>query len=473
MAVLFWFRNDLRLSDNQALTAAAKVTDDLIPLFIFDTTLPLGAAQHWWLHHSLQSLQKKLHAKGIRLLLKKGDPKKILIELIKRYKIDAIYWNRYYEPALAKRDKVLQHDLQFYYVKVHIFNGYLLTNPEEIKNKAGSYFKVFTPYSKHIIKTIIPKKILSIPRKISQKSRIVTESLNDWQLLPRNPDWSEDFKIWQPGEKGAQTTLKKFIKNSLKGYEKNRDNIGVVGTSRLSPYLHFGEISIWQVWNAIKQAGSKKHLTEDANAFLRQLLWREFAYHLLWHFQQLPKKNFKPEFNRFKWKKNKKQLVAWQKGLTGYPIVDAGMRELWHTGHMHNRVRMIVASFLTKDLLIHWREGEKWFWDTLIDADLANNALGWQWVAGSGPDASPFFRVFNPILQGKKFDPEGSYIKNWLPVLEKMPQKYIHHPFDAPEKVLVAADVYLGDNYPIPIVNHATARELALKIYKNLNNTAS
>lgn len=460
MTILYWFRNDLRLADNPALSSAVAATDDLIPVYILDDTVPrpLGGAQRWWLHHSLLALCDVLRQKNVTLVLKKGDAKKVLIDLVKKYQVSAIYWNRSYELSTLKRDA----DIEKYFiargVRIHTYNGSLLTEPANVKNKSGHYFKVYTPYWRAVLQLMKDVKPLMAPRRWSQKSKVISERIETWKLLPKKSAWGCGFEVWRVGEKAAKQLLIRFAKNGLKNYSKNRDRPDLLGTSRLSPYLHFGEISIWQVWEATKRN----------QAFSKQLVWREFCHYLLFHFPELYKKNFKPQYNTFKWKKNQKKLCAWQKGLTGYPIVDAGMRELWLTGYMHNRVRMIVASFLTKDLFISWRDGEKWFWDTLLDADLANNAFGWQWVAGTGADAAPYFRVFNPTLQGKKFDPNGNYVRRWVPELAKLPQKYLHEPSLAPQQILMAAGIQLGKNYPLPIVNHKVARDEALKSYKRL-----
>lgn len=460
MTALLWFRNDLRLSDNPALSAAADATHNLIPVYILDNSVSrsLGAAQQWWLYHSLTALRNALKRKGVTLVLKKGNSKKILVELAKKYKAEAVYWNRSYDPLLMKRDADIEKHFVRHDINVHTFNGSLLTEPADVKNKSGEYFKVYTPYWRSVLEVIGDVKPLPTPRKLVQQSKVTSHRIESWRLLPKNPDWSKGFKIWKVGERAAKQVLKRFVKSGLKNYDKNRDRPDLLGTSHLSPYLHFGEISIWQVWDATKQN----------KAFLRQLIWREFCQYVLFHFPQLGDRNYKKEFNALKWKKSQKKIYAWQKGLTGYPIVDAGMRELWATGYMHNRVRMIVASFLTKDLLIDWSEGERWFWDTLLDADSANNAFGWQWVAGTGLDAAPYFRVFNPTLQGKKFDPNGEYVLQWVPELAKLPKKYIHEPSNAPKEILKKSAVQLGENYPLPIVDHKKARIAALGYFKKL-----
>jgi len=460
MTTLLWFRNDLRLSDNSALTAACQASDDVIPVFIFDESpkRSYGAAQRWWLYHSLKSLDASLRKKRVNILFCKGKAEQKLQEIIKKYKVNNLYFNRSFEPDLNQRDQSITKRFSKLGVEVKQFSDYLLIDPDKIKNKSGEYFKVYTPYSRAIFSSVEARKPLPIP-KISQKTKVITEEIEAWGLLPTKPDWSVNFE-WQPGETHAQNTLVNFLESDLKSYKDDRDRPDFSGTSRLSPYLHFGEISINHVWYAVLQEKYRNPSIEaSAEVYLKQLVWREFSYYLLHYFPLLPYKNYRSAFDRFSWESNQACLAAWKSGETGFPIVDAGMRELWQSGYMHNRVRMIVASFLTKDLLIDWREGESWFWDTLVDADLANNAAGWQWVAGSGADAAPYFRIFNPFLQSKKFDPDGVYIRRWLPELKDMPNKYIHNPAESPIDVV---------GYPKPIIDHGVARKKALALYKGI-----
>ena len=448
MTALVWFRQDLRLSDNPALYHAAKAHDDIILLYVFDDTTPwpMGAAQRWWLHHSLMALQKQLKKSNIALTLKRGDARKILLALCEQHHISAVYWNRCYEPDAIARDSKIKEQLKDKQISVQSYNGSLLHEPWQILNKQGSYFKVFTPFWTACCLSPIDATILPKP-KLTQKTRVPSDNLDDWHLLPTQPNWAIDFsKHWQPGELHAHQQLNTFIEQQLQGYTTKRDIPASNATSYLSPHLHFGEISPKQIWHTIKSLEAlQPHLENPGEHFIRQLGWREFSYHLLYHFPKLPEQNFRSEFDHFKWSTNKKLLTAWQQGNTGFPIVDAGMRELWHTGYMHNRVRMIAASFLVKDLLIDWRHGAAWFWDTLVDADLANNSMSWQWVAGCGVDAAPYFRIFNPTLQSKKFDPQHEYIRRWIPDL---------------------------NNYPKPIVDHDEARKMALAYYKRLKDTA-
>lgn len=450
---IVWFRQDLRLSDNPALYYAAKENHSILPLYILDESL--GKAQQWWLHQSLFSLQKQFKKYGVPLLLKRGNALAILKELCEKKEISAIYWNRCYEPAAIKRDREVKEKLTAQGIKVQSYKGNLLHEPWEVKNKQGSFFKVFTPFWNKLALEPMPMDLLPVPI-LKAAFSCETDVLDQWKLQPKKPNWAMGLEeAWKPGERQAQKMLDHFISELLCHYSKDRDFPAKNGSSRLSPYLHFGEISARQIAAAINQA-------KKSEPFLRQLYWREFSYHLLYHFSKFPEENFQEKFNRFEWKYDPELLMCWQKGQTGYPIVDAGMRELWHTGYMHNRVRMIAASFLVKDLLIDWREGAKWFWDTLVDADLANNSMGWQWVAGSGVDASPYYRIFNPILQGKKFDPEGEYVRRWIPELARTPKAHIHEPWKSPENI--------RKNYPAPIIEHNFARQRALETYKKLKS---
>jgi len=466
-----WFRQDLRLLDNPALYYAATEHRHIIPLYILDDTLPraLGGAQHWWLHHSLVALQNQLHELGAHLILRRGDPLEILSELSKEQSIAALYWNRCYEPAIIARDMEIKNKLSAQGLQVKSYNGSLLHEPWQITNQQGNYFKIFTAYWKSCCQRAIDTNLLPIP-PLKQKITLTGESLSSWNLLPSKPNWATGLQqTWQPGELQAQKMLDLFVTTKLKGYATQRDIPAENATSLLSPYLHFGEISLKQIWQAAKTAELfDSSLVKDCERFLAELGWREFSYYLLYHFPKLSEKNYQKKFDQFAWSNNAKLLTCWQKGQTGFPIVDAGMRELWQTGYMHNRVRMIVASFLTKHLLIDWRLGAEWFLDTLIDADLANNSMNWQWVAGSGVDAAPYFRIFNPILQGEKFDPEGLYVRRWVPELVNLPDKYIHKPWLASTQLLQTVGLTLGVNYPNPIVEHAKARALALAKYKNL-----
>lgn len=458
---IVWFRQDLRLTDNPSWANACCHHSAVIPLYILDdTTSPIGGAQRWWLHHSLASLGKGLKKIGLNICLRRGKALDILEQLVRDYQIDAIYWNRCYEPAAIARDTEIKEFFQQCGVRVLSTNGSLLQEPWQITNSTGHFFKVFTPFWRACLKKMsIPEQhtIPTIPKTLDVHS----ELLASWELLPAKPNWAEPFaQYWQPGEEGACSKLAAFVDNHLKGYTTSRDEPAKDTTSKLSPHLHFGEISPWQIWRAIETAKLDRDCDlKSVERFLSEIGWREFSYHLLYHVPSLPNANFKANFDAFPWKNDDVFLKRWQQGLTGYPIVDAGMRELWHTGYMHNRVRMIVASFLTKDLFIDWRIGASWFLDTLVDADLASNSASWQWVAGCGADAAPYFRIFNPVLQGEKFDPEGVYVKQWVPELKSVPAKWVHKPW-------MAQHSYLAKDYPQPMVDHLEARNMALLYYK-------
>lgn len=475
---IVWFRKDLRLSDNPALTQAVEENNEIIPIYIYEEGIPnaweIGGASKWWLHHSLQSLCDHFDSFGIKLILKKGNPLAILESLIEETQATAIYWNRRYEPYSILNDSKIKQTFNKHRIECKSFNGSLLIEPWEVLTQKNTYFKVFTRFWNQSLKILDVPKDLPIPNlKRNTNINFLSDNLNDWELLPKNPNWAREFKqSWNPGEIYAQKKLVHFIENHLENYSVERDFPGCTGTSALSSHLTFGEISSRQIWNAINNnnVGKKsKTLIESSHKYLAEIGWREFSYNLLYHFPKLPSDPFSERFQNFPWKKNESFLKAWQKGLTGYPIVDAGMRQLWHIGWMHNRVRMIVASFLTKDLLINWTEGAKWFWDTLVDADLANNSASWQWVAGCGADAAPYFRIFNPILQSQKFDPEGKYIKQWIPELSNLPIKYIHAPWEAPEEILKKSNIELGLDYPNPIINHAEAKAKALDLFNRID----
>lgn len=469
---IVWLRQDLRLADNPALWHAAEEHEQLLLVYIRDESLSfaMGGAQCWWLHHSLKSLHDSLRTNHqAQLVLRQGNPEAILQELVEQHQIDAIYWNRRYEPESIQQDKQIKSQFKQTGLKVESYNSALLNEPWTILNKSGQFFKVFTPYWRATQQAMSVRELYPIP-SITTLASVESDVLEDWSLLPTQPNWAKDFEeAWAVGENGAQQRLEDFINSTLTGYDKDRDRPGTKGTSRLSPHLHFGEISPWQVWHGVQQVSSSAaSFTKDKDRYLAELGWREFSYYLLYHFPQLPQQNFRSEFDDFSWVQDEEALAAWQQGMTGYPIVDAGMRELWHTGYMHNRVRMIAASFLTKDLLIHWDKGAEWFWDTLVDADLASNSASWQWVAGCGADAAPYFRIFNPVLQGEKFDPQGHYVRQWVPELAAMPNSYLHQPWNAPAEVLATAKVCLGQDYPKPIVDHKAARELALAHYQHI-----
>lgn len=475
--IIVWLQQDLRIYDNPALFFAAAKKQPIIVLFILDDEHPgkwkLGSAQRWWLHHSLTKLIQRLKVLGIDLILRRGDPLTIIESLVKQTEAAGVYWNRRYEPFHIKRDSIIKSSLKAKGVEAKSFNSRLLFEPTNIANKAGGFFKVFTPFWKTCRQSTPPPLPLSEPVLIPYPNSLASDLLESWQLLPVVPDWAHGLReTWQPGELGAQLRWQAFLKGALDNYAHQRDYPGEKGTSELSPHLHFGEISVNQLWHDCQKlvAASTTIISPNTDKFLAELGWREFSYHLLYHCPHIPEDPFRPEFTGFPWTTDRQALKRWQQGKTGYPIVDAGMKELWHTGIMHNRVRMIVASFLTKDLLISWQEGAQWFWDTLVDADLASNSANWQWVAGCGADAAPYFRIFNPELQGERFDPNGHYIRRWLPELTKLSDTYIHAPWKCPIDVRAACKVVLGKNYPLPIVEHDQARKRALAAYQKLSS---
>ncbi len=452
---IVWFRQDLRLSDNAALYAAAESGCPIIALYVWDKeaaeSWSLGQASRWWLRQSLQSLSQDLQSHGVQLLIRTGSNLEVLRGIISQTKASAVYWNRCYEPDAQVRDAHIEHTLVTQGTEVEIYNGSLLTEPGDVLNKSGKPFKVFTPYWRALQQQVGAPDTLPIPKTLGA-TQLPSDDLD---VIPCDVDFKG---YWRPGEKSAQDVLEAFCTTSIGDYSVQRDVPATTGTSRLSPYLHFGEISPRQVWDRVKALPA-------AEPYLRQLGWREFSYQLLHEFPLLPEEPLDVRFIRFSWRDDPKSLEAWKRGKTGYPIVDAGMRELYQTGWMHNRVRMIVASFLTKHLLIPWQQGEAWFWERLVDADLANNSASWQWVAGCGADAAPFFRIFNPTLQGERFDPEGAYVRHWVPELNGVPKRYIHQPWECPELERASVGVLLGKDYPHPIVDHKSARKRALDAF--------
>ena len=462
MRTVVWFRQDLRLADNPALSAAAD-RGTIVPVYVWapeeEGAFPAGAATKWWLHQSLAALQKSL---GGALIFRQGRTLDCLRAVVKETGAIRVYWNRRYEPAAIKRDTTIETALRQDGIEVQTFNSALLWEPWHVQKSSGGAFRVFTAFYRNCLGLGMPPE----PARAPEFKALGAPSLELSSLrLEPTIDWAAGMRSnWQPGETGAIAQLKRMLAGRVETYSENRDRPDRVGTSRLLPHLHFGEIGPRQVWHAIQSSYPKGH----AEPFLRQLIWRDFAHHLLYHFPQTATEPLRPEFTHFPWRNDAKKLRAWQRGRTGYPIVDAGMRELWRTGWMHNRVRMIVASFLVKHLRLRWQEGAHWFWDTLVDADLANNTLGWQWSAGCGADATPYFRIFNPVLQGVKFDPDGSYVRRWIPELANVPNRWIHEPWSMPTPDRQRIGVYLGQTYPKPIVSHPTARQEALNAFHSL-----
>lgn len=470
---LLWHRSDLRLAGNPALVAATR-RGAVVPVYIHapeeEAPWAPGGASLWWLHQSLAAHAAALQQIGSKLIIRHGPSLETLRALVKETGASSVFWNRRYEPAMTTRDAQVETALRADGLLVESFNGALLHEPGTIQNQSGKPFQVFTPFWKHCLAKSDPDKPLPAPKKLAAPERWPKSLvLAELRLEPRIK-WAEGMRAaWQPGEIGASRMLNEFLKNAFSDYTDKRNRPDLRGTSRLSPHLHFGEISPRQIWQGVQRFAEKKGIASwRQSQFLTEVGWREFAHQLIHHFPHTPTEPLRADFRKFPWRKDATFLKAWQKGATGYPIVDAGMRELWATGWMHNRVRMIVASFLVKDLLLSWREGAAWFWDTLVDADLAQNTLGWQWTAGCGADAAPYFRVFNPLSQGEKFDPQGAYVRKWCPELARLPDEWIHQPDKAPTPVLAQAGVQLGRNYPEPIVSHAIAREVALEAFATL-----
>jgi deoxyribodipyrimidine photo-lyase len=464
------FRYDLRLADNRALHAASESGKPVIPVFVWDEQTspharPLGGARKWWLHHSLNALSTAMKARGATLVLKRGKTAAIVDGLIDETGADLVLWNRRYDPQGVEVDTGLKAWLARRNVMAESFEGHLLHEPYALRTASGGYYRVYTPFWRALAGQPDPRDPVAAPTTLKSWQReIASETLDDWNLLPQHPDWAKGFTDWTPGEEVAHQRLADFLDGAIEHYSRERDRPDIEATSRLSPHLVHGEITPVQIWHALKAPMLRDHGAGVAK-FRREVAWREFCYHLLFHNPALHTENFNASFNAFRWDDRQDHFDAWKQGRTGYPIVDAGMRQLWQTGWMHNRVRMIVASFLIKHLLIDWRKGEEWFWDTLVDADPANNAAGWQWVAGTGADAAPYFRIFNPILQGEKFDPKGNYVRMFVPELAALPDKYLNQPWIAPQGVLDDAGIVLGETYPHPIVDHQSARRRALGAY--------
>lgn len=453
--VIVWFRRDLRVSDNQNLIAAADCGQPIIPIYIIDE-MDEGEARRWWLHNSLQALDAALRDDGGYIVVREGNAVEVLKSLIDETGADAVFLTARYEPRAVEQENQLR-DVDG--VSVNVVRDYLLNEPGNVVTDSGSPYKVFTPFYKSAASRPDPGSPCPAPSDIDfHRPQPVSDDDALKALLPKL-DWADGFTgIWTPGEDGALTRLDE-AKDKVRDYDGERDRPARDGTSRLSPHLHFGEVSVRQVYHALKPEPKSEPI-------IRQLYWRDFSYHLLAEHPHLPEKPLRSEFDNFPWVEDDENLRRWQKGQTGYPIVDAGMRQLWQSGWMHNRVRMIVASFLVKHLLIPWQHGAEWFLDTLLDADLANNSAGWQWVAGCGTDAAPYFRVFNPILQGEKFDPDGDYVRRWVPELENMPKKFIHEPWKAGDEVQRDCGITIGEDYPAPIVEHKAARQRALDAYQ-------
>ena len=470
--VIAWFRQDLRLADNPALTAAYESGSSVLPIYILDDDSAgewrAGGASRWWLHMSLESLNRSLDGK-LRLFRGKADD--LLPRIATEVDAAGICWNRCYEPWRIDRDSRLKEALKADGRQVESFNGTLLFEPHAVTKNDGTPYRVFTPYYRKgcLEGAAEPRTPLAKPAMILYDRSTVGVQLDALGLIPDIKWYDEMAKQWQPGEPGAHDRLERFLAGGIRGYKEGRNRPDLEHVSRLSAHLHFGELSPNQVWHAARGLEPIAGIEKDIDHFLSELGWREFSYYLLYHWPDLPVRNLQAKFDAFPWREDNEALQRWQRGQTGYPIVDAGMRELWRTGYMHNRVRMIVGSFLVKNLMLHWHHGEAWFWDTLIDADLANNSAGWQWIAGCGADAAPYFRIFNPVTQGNKFDPDGDYVRHYVPEIAGLPNKYLHNPWDAPPDALKNAGIELGVDYPAPVVELKASRERALAAFQSLS----
>jgi deoxyribodipyrimidine photo-lyase len=468
--IIVWFQRDLRLRDHPALHFATE-RGPVVLVFIDSPAEGGGGAGKWWLHHSLSALGESLAERGLRLIIRSGCAEEVLGRLRKETGARAVFWNRQTDPAAVRREGRVKQALRGAGCEVKTFDGSLLVDPAGFRNRSGRPFQVFTPFWNACRHEKIEKP-WPVPRLtgVPATGNLPSLRVEDLKLLPRT-SWDRGFyEMWKPGEAGARAQMAAFLARGIENYLDERDHPASPGTSRLSPHLHWGEVSIRDLWHAGWERASQLEPEKKAHVegFLRQLGWREFSHHLLFHYPDTLDQPLREEFRAFPWDRDEAQIGLWQKGQTGYPLVDAGMRELWSTGWMHNRVRMVVASFLVKHLLVPWQEGARWFMDTLVDADEANNSMGWQWSAGCGADAAPWFRVFNPVLQGRKFDPEGTYVRRWVPELSRLPSRWIHEPWAAPPEVLRQGKVRLGEDYPRPIVDHATARTRALQAYEQL-----
>ncbi len=461
---IWWIRRDFRLDDNPALLRAAQASA-LLPVYIHsdgeEGAWPLGGAQRWWLARSLTAFAARLEQAGSRLTMLEGEAAKTLVDLVKRYDVREVVWNRRFEPAPLAQERRVEAALDALGVSWKAYCGNHLFDPEEVATKEGRPYQVYTPFSRNVRARSAPAQPKAAPKTLPAVDGAPTGvSIASLRLEPKI-DWAAGFRAkWVPGEDTALTRLRAFTSGAMANYPIGRDQPSVDGSSLLSPHLAFGEIGIRRVWHTALASSSSPAASTDK--FLAELLWREFGTHVIYHFPKTDLAPLRPEYARFPWRNDREALRAWQRGQTGYPLVDAGMRQLWATGWMHNRVRMVVASFLVKHLLLPWQEGAKWFWDTLVDADLGNNSLGWQWAAGSGADAAPYFRIFNPTSQAEKFDAEAEYIRRWVPELARVPKQLAVAPFDAPPLALRAAGITLGVEYPHAIVQHTKARERAL-----------
>ena len=468
---IVWFRQDLRLKDNAAIAHAKGAT---IAVYIWapqeEGGWAYGEASRCWLHAALLDLDEQLRVCGGNLLVIDASSSSSLEALehcVREFQATRVVWNRRYEPSAVLRDTRIKRSLSSQGLEVESFNSRLLQEPSDIANQSGKPFQVFTPFWKACVQREVDGIATEVPGQMKWAAIHSKIGVGALQLLPSLPWGVEMMKHWEPTRQGALKRLKKMLEGGVQQYGDLRDRPDLDQTSQLSPYLHFGQIGPREVYHHLASLGDSVH-----SGYLRQLYWRDFAHHLLFHFPETATQPLKPKYALFPWQDDEEIKQKWREGKTGYPIVDAGLRQLWQTGWMHNRVRMIVGSVLVKHGLQDWMVGAQWFWDTLVDADLANNTLGWQWVAGCGADASPYFRVFNPIIQGKKFDPNGDYVRHYVPEIAELPTEYIHCPWDASEIELLATDVKLGETYPEPMVEHTKGRERALSAYQKFKENS-
>jgi len=466
-SALVWLRNDLRIADNPALTAALDTGLPVIALYVRETDAslrPRGAASRWWLHHSLNMFGRDLARIGVHLQVEDGDAEETVLAAVQQHSATAVFWNRRYAPAQCGIDTAIKTRLKAGGVRVESFAANVLVEPWDIATGAGKPYSVYTPFWNAIKDRAIPSPL---PAPQDREPVTASERFDDGY---ETPHWADKLnEHWQIGEAAAREKLSNFLADAVLDYPEGRDFPAREATTKLSPHLAFGEISPRQVWHAATMhAHRSRGSAEAVQKFLKELVWRDFNYHQLYHREDISQVPMQAKFVGLEWRPADAALGDWQRGQTGIPIVDAGMRELWATGFMQNRVRMLTASLLAKNLLIDWRKGEAWFWDTLVDADPANNPGNWQWVAGSGLDASPFFRIFNPVTQGEKFDADGAYVRRWVPELAKLPDAFIQSPSAAPADALKRAGVALGATYPKPIVDLRLSRERALEAFKAL-----
>jgi len=472
---IVWFRRDLRLTDNPALDRAVRSHDTIIPLYVHapDEESPWepGAASCWWLDRSLEALDVDLRARGSRLAIRRGPTFDALRTAAREHAVCAVYWNRLYDPAVKIRDTRIKEGLRADGISVWSGNGALLFEPWTVLNGAGRPYRVFSPFWKTCRQRLSFQDLSPAPTKIKSPPPTGADLERETLGLAPTIPWDTGMReTWVPGESGARDQLEQFTSACLKDYVRGRDRPALSQTSRLSPHLHFGEVGPRQIASAVLSLSAvTPGLEEAAEKYLSEIGWREFAHHLLFHFPDLPERPLDERFEAFPWRGSaESDLIAWQRGRTGIPIVDAGMRELWHTGWMHNRVRMIVGSFLTKNLRIPWQYGARWFWETLVDADLASNTFGWQWIAGCGADAAPYFRVFNPVRQSEKFDADGGYVRRWVPEIGNLSGTHLYAPWTCPDQELTGAGIHLGETYPKPLVDLAVSRKQALDAYQSI-----